>query len=295
MSLEVRDDRFLSVVGDTVELEQLATGFKFTEGPIWHPAGEYLIFSDIPDDHMRRWSKTDGVQTFRKPSNMANGNVYDRDWRIITCEHSTSRVTRKEADGTKTVLASHFEGKELNSPNDLVVDRQGTIFFTDPVYGRLDYYGVARDQDLDFQGVYAVSADGSKLRLLTSDFAQPNGLCFSLDETSLFINDTERGHIRRFDVQAGGAVSGGEVWAELKGTGDGAPDGLKIDSDGNLYCCGPGGLHVFAPDKTCLGIIKTPEVAANVNWGGGDLRSLFITASTSLYRCQIKTAGIGKR
>jgi gluconolactonase len=292
MAVEIRDELFRQVVGDAVALERLATGFAFTEGPIWHPRERHLTFSDMPGDHMRRWAAAGGVTTFRNPSNKANGNTYDRAGRMLTCEHATSRVTRTEPDGTITVLATHYQGKQLNSPNDIVVKGDGRVYFTDPTYGRMPYYGVERTAELDFRGVYRVGADGSGLTLLADDFAQPNGLCFSRDETRLFVNDTERGHIRAFEVGADGLLSGGAVWAEVTGSGNGAPDGMKIDRDGNLYCCGPGGLHVFAPDARALGVIETPEVVANFTWGDDDLRSIFLTASTSLYRARTKTPGV---
>ena len=292
MTAEIRDDLFRKVVGDETAVERLATGFDFTEGPIWHPRERHLTFSDIPGDHMRRWTAAGGVKTFRKPSNMANGNTYDRAGRMLSCEHATSQVTRTELDGTINVLATHYRGKQLNSPNDIVVKSDGRIYFTDPTYGRMAYYGIERTPELDFRGVYRVEEDGSGLTLLVDDFAQPNGLCFSRDEKRLFINDTERGHIRAFDVGVDGLLSNGTVWAEVKGTGNGAPDGMKIDRDGNLYCCGPGGLHVFSPDARSLGVIRVPEVVANFAWGDDDLLSIFLTASTSLYRVRTKTPGI---
>lgn len=291
MNVEVRDERFRDVIGDDVSFETLGSGYAFTEGPIWHPTGKFLIFSDMPGDHMRRWSASRGVETFRKPSNMANGNAYDRSGRIVTCEHATSRVTRMESDGKICVLASHYEGKELNSPNDIVVKRDGGIYFTDPIYGRIEYYGVAREPQLDFRGVYRINTDGT-LQLLADDFGQPNGLCFSLDESILFVNDTERMHVRAFDVDSGGRITNSRVWVQLVGEGPGGPDGLKVDSKGNLYCCGPGGIHVFATDGACLGVIRTPEVSANFNWGEDGLTTFFITASTSLYRIHVKTSGL---
>ncbi len=249
MSAEIRDELFRTVVGGEVAVELVAGGFSFTEGPIWHPRERHLTFSDMPGNEMRRWTPAGGVVSFRKPSNMANGNTYDRRGRMLTCEHATSRVTRTDADGTVKVLATHYQGKELNSPNDIVVKSDGWIYFTDPTYGRMPYYGVERASELDFRGVYRVAEDGTGLTLLADDFVQPNGLCFSRDERRLFVNDTERGHVRVFDVGADGLLSGGAVWAEVRGSGQGAPDGMKIDRDGNLYCCGPGGLHVFCAGR----------------------------------------------
>ncbi|TWT05611.1 SMP-30/gluconolactonase/LRE family protein [Reyranella sp. CPCC 100927] len=290
MSIESRDPRFASVVGEDVLLEEIGSGFLFTEGPLWHPGGAYLLFSDIPGDHIRRWRQADGVQTFRQPSNMSNGLAWDRQGRLLACEHATSRVTRTESDGSITVLASHYDGKTLNSPNDIVAKSDGAIYFTDPTYGRMKYFGRERACELTFQGVYRVDAEG-KVTLLADDFAQPNGLCFSRDESRLFVNDTSRQHIRVFDVRADGTLADGRVWANTTGTGPGAPDGMKIDSAGNLYCCGPGGIHVFAPDATALGVIRAPQPAANFCFGGDDRRSLFITAGTSLYRTRVKIPG----
>lgn len=291
MSVEIRDERFRGVVGDTVEFEQLGSGFDFTEGPIWHPAERHLTFSDMPGNHMRRWTPLGGIATFRKPSDMANGNAYDRQGRIVTCEHATSRVTRTEADGSITVLASHHEGKELNSPNDIVVKSDGAIYFTDPTFGRMEYYGVKRDCELDFRGVYRIDPGDGSLRLLADDFDQPNGLCFSLNEDRLFVNDTMRQHVRVFDVAADGGLANSRVWCETTGEGGGAPDGMKIDSLGNLYTTGPGGIHVFTPDAVCLGVIQVPEGTANFTFGDDDLRSIFITASTSLYRIRVAVPG----
>jgi gluconolactonase len=291
MSVEIRDTRFESVVGKTVQFETLGTGFLFTEGPLWHAQGKYLLFSDMPGDHLRRWSAKDGVTTFRKPSNKSNGLTWDRRGRLLACEHGTSRVTRTEADGSITTLASHYEGKELNSPNDIICKSDGAVYFSDPTYGRMEYYGVPRPCQLAFRGVYRLDPERKTLTLLADDFGQPNGLCFSLDETRLFINDTDRQHIRVFGVRADGTLDQGRVWAETTGSGQGAPDGMKIDSGGNLYCCGPGGIHVFDPNAACLGVIHVPEGAANFTWGDDDLRSLFITASTSLYRVKVRVPG----
>ncbi|HEX6211981.1 MAG TPA: SMP-30/gluconolactonase/LRE family protein [Methylomirabilota bacterium] len=272
-------------------IEQLGTGFLFTEGPVWHPAGKFLLFSDMPGDHLRRWSATDGVSTFRKPCNMSNGLTYDRQGRLIACEHASSQVTRTEADGRIVPLATHYQGKQLNSPNDVVCRSDGGIYFSDPPYGRATFYGVERPQELPFQGVYRVGADARSPVLLVDDFDRPNGLCFSLDESHLFVNDTARRHIRVFDVRPDGTLGGGRLWAETRGEAPGAPDGMKLDSAGNVYCCGPGGIHVFDPDATLLEVIAVPEYTANFAWGDDDLRSLFITASTSLYRLRRRVPG----
>jgi gluconolactonase len=292
VSVEVRDPRFAQVVGSSVRFELVAGGCLFTEGPLWHPAGQYLLWSDMPGDHLRRWSARDGVTTFRKPCNKSNGLAWDRQGRLLACEHASSQVTRTEADGRIAPLATHYRGRQLNSPNDIVCARDGGVYFTDPPYGRAEFYGVPRPQELDFQGLYRVGPDPEHPDLLADDFDRPNGLCFSLDGRRLYVNDTARQHIRIFDVGRDGRLSGGKVWAETTGEGPGAPDGMKLDSLGNVYCCGPGGIHVFAPDAACLGVIGTPEYAANFAWGDGDLRSLYVTASTSVYRIRVAVPGL---
>lgn len=290
-NVESRDPRFSSVVGPSVSAEKLAGGFLFTEGPLWHARDRYLLFSDMPGDHLRKWSERGGVETFRKPCAQSNGLAWDRQGRLIACQHATSTLTRTEPDGTSIVLASHHQDKELNSPNDVVVKSDGAIYFTDPGYGRLEYYGNPRPPQLDFRGLWRVGADPRTPVLLARDFGQPNGLCFSRDERHLFVNDTERKHIRRFTVGADGGLADGGVWAETVGSGKGAPDGMKIDSADNVYCCGPGGIHVFAPDGACLGVIRLPETPANFCFGDDDLCSLYVTASTSLYRVRVVTPG----
>ena len=202
MNVEIRDERFRAVVGDDVEIEEVGSGFDFIEGPIWNHVEQHLVFSDIPGNIMRRWRPDGSVETWRQPSNMANGNAYDPAGRVVTCEHATSRITRTEADGSITVLASRYGGKELNSPNDIVVKRDGSIYFTDPSFGRMEYYGRPREQQLTFQGVYRLEPDSGALTLLVLDFDQPNGLCFSLDQSQLFVNDTMSGHVQRNQIAA---------------------------------------------------------------------------------------------
>ena len=295
-ALEVRDARLEAIVSDGPVVKR-AGGFEFTEGPVWSPSGT-LIFSDIPASTLYEFDPaTEQVTCYRKPSHKANGNTYDRQGRLITCEHATSRVVREEADGSLTVLASEYAGAELNSPNDVVVDKTGGIWFTDPPYGRMNIpEGVPRPFSQPVQGVYRLAPGGGPLTLLADDFDRPNGLCFADDETVLFVNDSSRMHVRRFQVRAdapGGEarLSGGEVWARLQGTGKGEPDGMKVDSEGNLYCCGPGGVHVFSREGHCLGVVLVPEVVANFNWGDQDLKTLYICAVTGLYSCRVLVPG----
>ncbi len=271
--------------------EQLATGFHFVEGPAWHPGQKTLVFSDIIGDTMYRWSAVGGVSVFKKPSHMANGNTWDREGRLLSCEHATSRVSRTGPGETYEVLASHFDGRELNSPNDIVVGRNGNIFFTDPNSGRGARYGVERPQQLGFQGVFKLDPLSRELTLLADDFSKPNGLCFSHDESRLFINDTDRQHIRVFDVMDDVTLGNGRLWASVDGAYPGVADGMKLDAAGNLYCCGSGGIHVFDPDGLTLGVIRTPEVAANFTWGGEGLSELFVTATHSIYRLTVTVPG----
>ena len=241
---------------------------------------------------MHRWTPKDGISTFREPSNMANGNAFDRQGRLVTCEHATSRLVRMEEDGEMKVLASHYDGRELNSPNDVVVKKDGAIYFTDPEAGRREFFGIPRPQDLPFCGVFRLGPNG-ELDLLVDDFQVPNGLCFSVDESKLFVNDTARRHVRSFDVSPEGNVSGGAVWAELGGSeGERPPDGMKVDSAGNLFTTGPGGIHFFDSEAHRLGAILLEENVANFAWGDEDLCSLFVTASTSLYRVRLKVPGL---
>jgi gluconolactonase len=298
MSLEVRDERIHAVVGRSgADFGTLADRFVFTEGPVWHPYERHLIFSDIPTSTMHRWDAASGAITqLRDGTHKTNGNTYDALGRLLSCEHVSSRVTRAEPDGSRTVLASHYEGRQLNSPNDIVVDSRGDVWFTDPASGRrFELYGELRDQELDFQGFYRVRPDGSGLTLMADDFATPNGLCFSLDESRLFVNDTARGHIRVFEVGDDRVARGGEVWAELSGEDApgvvGVPDGMKIDGQDNLYCTGPGGIQVFAADATCLGVIRIPHKVGNFTFGGDDLCDLFVTASQYLLRTRVAVPG----
>ena len=271
-------------------LERIATGFFFVEGPSWSQSESCLYFSDIVGNAMYRWTEQQGATVFRKPSNKANGTTWDQSGGFLVCEHSTSRLIRIDRDGAIQVLASHYGGRELNSPNDVVVKSNGDIYFTDPASGRSARYGVERPQQLDFQGVFRLCTDG-RLELLADDFILPNGLCFSPDESLLYVNDTREQHIRVFEVRDDGTLSGGSAWAETGGAAPGVADGMKVDSEGHVYSCGSGGIHVFRPDSTRLGVIETPEVAANFTWGGPDLTHMYITATQSLYRLQVRIPG----
>jgi gluconolactonase len=298
--VEVRSDKLTQLVDENVEVEQLGTGFTFTEGPIWHPRDEYLLFSDMPADIRRKWTPDGRVEEVMNPSNKCNGMTYDADLNLLVCEHSTSSVVRERPDGTRETLATHYKGKELNSPNDIVVHSSGAIYFSDPTYGRWPGFGIERDQDLDFQGVYRLAPEGTSgaggaPQLLVDDFGQPNGLCFSPDETLLYINDTEGAHIRVFDVASDGTIANGRMFAEGIGDGDlakgGLVDGMKCDERGSIWVTGPSGVWVFSPGGEHLGVVEIPESVGNIHWGGHDWNWMFVPASTSLYRFRTKVAG----
>jgi gluconolactonase len=298
MALRANAPAFRDLVDEGAGVEQLGSGCTFTEGPIWNPDGGYLLFSDMPGDVRRRWDGGNGFTEVARPSNKGNGMTLDNDGLLVVCEHVTSSVVRMEPDGTgsgREVLVSHFEGRELNSPNDVVVKSDGAIYFTDPTYGRMPGFGVEREQDLDIQGVYRIPPGGGELQCLADDFAQPNGLCFTADETLLYVNDTDRAHIRVFDVAADGTLQNGRVFADGIGTasleaGD-LVDGMKLDERGNVWVTGPGGVCVFDPKGEHIGTVEVPEPVGNINWGGPEWNWLLIAATTSVYRVICKVSG----
>jgi gluconolactonase len=278
---------FDKLIDPAARLERLGTGFTFTEGPVWHPLDQYLLFSDMPADVRRRWDAERGVVEVRRPANKCNGMTYDSRLNLIVCEHATSMLVRERPDGHRDIIASHFEGRELNSPNDVCVHSSGSIYFSDPWYGRMPVFGVERARELGFQGVFLVPAGGGEPHLLVDRqlFDQPNGLCFSPDETILYVNDTAKALIRSFTVQSDGSLSDGRVFASglRSDTEGGVPDGMKSDDVGNVWVTGPGGVWVYAPSGQIIGRLVVPEVVANLAWGGADFHTLFMTASQSVY------------
>ena len=292
MTVEALDPRFDGLVDSGAGLRQLKSGFEFTEGPVWHPAGGYLVFSDIPAS--TRW-RYDGAafSKISKPSHKGNGMTYDRQMNLLVCEHASSSVSvfSRGETATRKVIAHKFEGKELNSPNDIVVGKDGAIYFTDPTYGRMPVYGVERKSELGFQGVYRIAPEGGEPELVVPRelFTQPNGLCFSPDEKLLYINDTDQANIRVFALE-NGKLTNMRVFASgiTDPANPGAPDGMKCDAQGNIWVTAPGGIWVYAPDGKLIGKIVVPEFAANFHWGARDWRTLFITASTSLYALDVK-------
>ena len=292
-AVEVNDPDLLHLIDRKVPIEHLCTGFRFSEGPIWNPKEQCLYFSDMPNDIRRRWSPREGVIEVRNPSNKCNGMTYDGAGNLYVCEHVTSSLVLETPADERKVLATHWQGKELNSPNDVVVRSNGAVYFTDPTYGRMPVFGLERKQELDFQGVYRVSRDGG-LHCEARDFDQPNGLCLSPDEKILYVNDTTRAHIREFDVAPDGGLSGSRIFAEHVGTGDyddGVVDGMKCDEHGNVYVTGPRGIWVIGATGKQLGVIRMPEIAGNLNWGGRDWDELYCACSTSIYRVRMKVRG----
>lgn len=293
MIFDIVDQKLEAIIAPDAEMETISEGYKLTEGIIWHDRDQYLIFSDMAYGKVYRWSEADGLSVIKTPSNITNGNFVDAEGRIVSCEHATSRVTRFEPNGRYiTTLASHYDGKELNAPNDVIVDSQGRVWFTDPMYGRTSpAAGLARDPELDFRGVYRLDPDGT-LTLVASDFEQPNGLCLEPGEQTLLVNDTPRKHVRRFQVAADGGLSGGEVIADISGEGAGSPDGLKVDEDGRIYCTGPGGVHVLEPSGALLGVIRTPDQCRNFCFGGAERNDLYFATSSAIYRLRTRVRGV---
>jgi len=289
VQIEEFDKKIRQIISEKVILEHVATGFEFTEGPLW--CGDYLLFSDIRRNRIVRFRKcSEGpeITTYRSPSGNSNGLTLDRSGRLIVCEHSGRRVTRTEIDGSISIIAERYNGKRLNSPNDVVVRSDGSIYFTDPSFGLGD---PPKWKELSFSGVYRI-APGGELILLADDFETPNGLAFSPDEGILYINDTTRNHIRAFNVSDDGNISKGRLFIEMKGEEVGRPDGMKVDQRGNVYCTGPGGIWIMQPDGKCLGRVMMTEQPANFGWGDQDWKTLYITARTSIYRMRLLVPGI---
>jgi gluconolactonase len=287
MTLYARSAAFWELVDPTATLRQIGSGFTFTEGPMWHPLQHYLVFSDMPGDVRRSWDPQTGVREVKRPANKCNGMTYDGDLNLIVCEHSTSSLIRERPDGRREVLASHFEGKELNSPNDVCVRSDGSVYFSDPWYGRMPVFGIERERELGWQGVFRVPPGGGGPELVVErdTFDMPNGLCFSPDEKLLYINDTTNALVRVYDVAADGSLSGGRVFADGLSSEQeaGVPDGMKCDERGNIWVTSPGGVWVFDPAGEHLGVVRVPELVANLSWGGPDWHTLFLAASTSVY------------
>jgi gluconolactonase len=288
--LDIFDDEVQRLISPEAKLELLADGFIFTEGPLWDNARGSLFFSDIPANTMYRYSPEKGVSVYRKPSNFSNGMTLDREGRLISCEHHTRRVTR-ERNGHIEVVADSYKGAKFNSPNDVIVAGDGSILFSDPAYGLLEGLGGPAEAELDFRGVFRVAPEGGDPEMLVNDFEAPNGLAFSPDQSKLYIVDSTPKHVRIYNISDDWKLTGGEIIIQMEKEGDEIPDGMKIDVKGNIFCTGPGGIWIYSDKADLLGHIQLPQVAANLNWGGMKRDSLYITASTGLYRIKTLTHG----
>lgn len=294
---EVLDPRFSRLFNGTAQVERLFTGCRWTEGPAWFPAGRYLVWSDIPNNRMLRYDEADGhVSVFRQPSNNSNGNTVDRQGRLVTCEHAGRRVSRTEFDGSITTIADRCQGKRLNSPNDVVVKSDGSVWFTDPAYGiESDYEGDKAESEIGACHVYRVDPGSGAVEAVITDMVRPNGLAFSLDESQLYVGDTGRthgpenpAHMRVFDIGAGNKVSGGRVFADCT---SGLFDGFRLDDAGRIWTSGGDGIHCYNPDGTLLGKILVPEIVANCVFGGAKRNVLYICGTTSLYAVRLMVNG----
>ncbi len=290
---EIIDPVFATYVLGNAPVKKLAGGFDWLEGPVWFGDAGCLLFSDIPGNRILRWAPEAGITTYRAPSNYSNGHTRDRQGRLVSCEHGTRRVTRTEWDGSITVIADGYQGKPLNSPNDVVVHSDGAIWFTDPHYGILtDYEGFRSAQELPCN-VYRVDPDG-RIEAVLTDFNCPNGLAFSPDESRLYVADTGRmfqpdpQHIRVVDM-ASGRPKGSAVFHTIS---PGCADGIRVDRDGNLWSSAADGVHCIAPDGHLMGKILVPELVSNLCFGGRAKHQLFITATSSLYCITLNRSGV---
>lgn len=278
-------------IGDLLDpgasLRQLAAGLVFTEGPLWDAAAGSLWFNDIRDDSGWRWTEAAGAELVARPNFIGNGMVFDRSGNRLVCEHASSTVVQIRPGGDRRIVAYHYQGRYLNSPNDVVTRSDGTVYFTDPDYGRWDHaVGIHRHRELDFQGLFSVSPAGElRLAAPADAFDQPNGLCFSPDERELYVDDVHG--VYAFSVAADGTLSARrQVRADLSspdGEKNGDPDGMKCDAEGNIWCTGRGGVWIIRPSGELLGVLETPEIVANLAWGGPDWRSLFLCTSTTVH------------
>ena len=298
-SIEILDPRFNACLIGHARIERLWSGARWLEGPVWFAAGRYLLMSDIPNNRILRYDEPgDHVSVFRQPSNNSNGHTVDRQGRLVSCEHLARRVTRTELDGSITVIADSYKGKRLNSPNDVVVKSDGSIWFTDPSYGILyDYEGGRADSEIGACNVYRVEPDTGAISVVADDFDKPNGLAFSPDEKFLYIADTGASHrangpkhIRKLAVHADGKTLGtSKLFADCTA---GLFDGFRVDEAGRIWTSAGDGVHCYDPDGTMIGKLRIPELVSNVCFGGTKLNRLYICGTTSLYSCYLSVRGI---
>ncbi|MEV0082120.1 SMP-30/gluconolactonase/LRE family protein [Saccharopolyspora sp. NPDC050642] len=290
---EILDDRFRTGrchAGDS-KLETLFEGCRWAEGPVYVPAGRYLVWSDIPNDRLLRWDETTGeVGVFRSPAGHPNGNTLDGEGRLITCEQGNRRVTRTEHDGSITVIADRFQDKRFNSPNDAAVRSDGSIWFSDPDFGIItDYEGHRAESEIGACNIYRADPVSGEVRMVADGFRGPNGLVFSPDESRLLVSDSRANHIRGFDVQDNGTLTGGDVFTECA---IGNFDNIRFDDAGRLWAAAmDGGVHCYDPDGTLLGRLLVPDVVANIRFGGAKRNRMFIAADTALYSVVMSVTG----
>jgi gluconolactonase len=292
------------LVSADAELEPVANGFTYTEGPAWDLRNERLYFHDVPENTRYSWSEAGGLKVEQQGTQFSNGMTFDAKGRLLICEQGTNTILRVEDDGSITRLTSHHQGKELNSPNDIVTHSSGDVYFTDPAYGRIPVYGIERPRELDFQGIYRVSEDGGEAELLDDSLVQPNGLAFNPEESILYVADCETAELIAFDVDANGGLSNRRVFNDKEAgviltwedtvannLSSGYLDGMRIDVDGNVYTTGRGGIWVLTPEGEKLGVLGLPEDIANLTWGGADLRDLYLCCRSTIYRVHMDVTG----
>ena len=287
------DERFNACVKGSARVEKLATGCRWAEGPAYFPAGRYVMWSDIPNDRMLKWDETTGeMSVFRQPAGYSNGNSVDRQGRLVSAQHGLRSVTRTEFDGTVTTLADRYDGKRLNSPNDLVVSSDGAVWFTDPPYGiESDYEGHKSEPEIGGNNVYRIDPVTAEVTIVADDFNRPNGIAFSPDETKLYVTDTGHPdrHCRVFDVDLeNGTLSGGDVWAKAT---NGGFDGFRFDTEGRCWMSAADGVHCLSPEGDLIGQVLIPEGVANLVFGGVKRNRMFICGTTSLYSIMLPVNG----
>jgi len=294
LEIDMAAPTFARLVSADAPLDRIYHGLAFGEGPLWNRRDGTFLWVDIVGDTIYRWKAGAGAQIFLRPSTKANGLTFDREGRLCVAGWASRSVWRVEPDGKVTTLASHYQGKRINSPNDIVVRSDGAIYFTDSP-GALYNVGMAAEdvqQYLDFQGVFRISPDGTRIGAVVTDTVYPNGLAFTPDESVLYVNDTRLGEIRAYDMRADGGCGPMRLFHKLSGSEPGIADGMKVDIEGNVYCTGPGGLHVIGPDGKLLGRIRIPDHCTNMAWGDADWRSLYITTYSSVFRTRVNVPGV---
>ncbi len=294
MDIERAAPGFERLVETHPPLDRIAYGLVFGEGPVWDRRNQQLFWVEIIGNTIWKWKPGVGREVVLRPSGHANGMTFDRDGRLVVAGWCTRRIFRFERDGSMKTLATHYDGKKLNSPNDIVVRSDGSIYWTDSAGGLLIPGMVAEDTQryLDVQGVYRLPPDGGEPQLVIDDCAYPNGLAFTPDEKILYVNDSRLGIIRAFEVRTDGSVGPGRLFHKLTGDDAGVADGMKVDVEGNVYCTGPGGVHAISPEGKLLGVLKIPGHSTNLAWGDEDWRSLYVTTYHSVYRTRVKIPGV---